>query len=125
MARAAILRKSVCVLLAATAAGCAPPPMARADASVVPGTIGVAVAREPAGVAVRALRQDGAAAAAGLRTGDIIVRYNGMPVADERAFNRLVADSVPGARARVQFLRSGTLHSIEVPVRQLDTGPRG
>ncbi|TAK83446.1 MAG: PDZ domain-containing protein [Betaproteobacteria bacterium] len=120
-----MVRKSLCVLLAASAAGCAPPPMARAQESVVPGTIGVAVARDPEGVAVRALREDGAAAAAGLRTGDIIVRYNGMPVADEREFNRLVADSVPGTRARVQFLRSGTLHSIDVPVRQLDTEPRG
>ena len=48
-----------------------------------------------------------------------------MPVADEREFNRLVADSTPGGIARVEVLRGGTLHLLDVPVRQLDTTPRG
>jgi S1-C subfamily serine protease len=107
-------------------AGCAAPPEpapAPRD-GLLPGSIGVALEREPSGLVVAALRADGAAAGAGVRAGDLVLRYNGTPVSTLRDFNRLVADSPPGSIARVELLRDGRLLQLEMPVRELDTMPR-
>jgi S1-C subfamily serine protease len=116
---------ALCALFAA--AGCATNPEPRApqlEESVVPGSIGVLVMRGRSGVVVAAVDQDGPAAQAGLRVGDIILRYNGEAVADPRQFNRLVVESRPGSLARLQLLRDGGLRFIEVPVEELLTAPR-
>lgn len=123
----AIDRFAVCALCAAAAVGCAmqaEPYAPQREESVVPGSIGVLVRRERSGVAVIAVRKDSPAAAAGLRVGDIIVRYNGEAVVDPRQFNRLVIASSPGSVARLELMRDGSPHYLEVPVEQLVTMPR-
>jgi len=117
-------------LLAAT--GCASPdtppvvqqPRPAHAESVVPGTIGIVVERGPAGVVIAAVGKDSPAAAAGLRIGDVVLRYNGVSVADGRQFYALMLDSAPGSTVQVEFLREGRMHRIEVRVEQVDTTPR-
>jgi S1-C subfamily serine protease len=120
------------VLLAAAAGACAPPGAApapeRASApasdSVVPGTIGVLVRADTAGVVVSAVGERGPAARGGLRVGDLIVSYNGEPVSSPRQFYRLMVDSRPGSVARLEVRRDGALRELEIYVEQLDTMPR-
>lgn len=118
------------LLLCALVAACAshePPPLPAASPpdSVVPGTIGVLVAPGSAGVTVAAMAVEGPAAQAGMRVGDVVQRYNGVPVADPRQFYRLMLDSPPGSRVQVELLRDGTVLRIAVPVEETDTAPRG
>ena len=92
--------------------------------SVVPGTIGMLVRREAAGVVVTALRKDGPAAAAGLRPGDIVVRFNGVSVADTGQIYRLMLDSPPGGTVEIEVLRDGAPHRFDVRIEQIDTALR-
>jgi S1-C subfamily serine protease len=115
---------TLCIVVAA----CAPQPgspesAARLD-SLVPGSIGVLVREEPAGLVVAALRKDGPAALSGLRTGDVLLRYNGAPVSRLREFNRRVIDTPPGSIARIDLLRDGDERMLEIPVGELDVMPR-
>lgn len=120
------MKPALFAVVALVMAGCASAPTPRPGAdSLLPGTIGIVVERAPAGVVVSAIGKESPAAAAGLRVGDIIVRYNGAAVSDPRQFYRLVVDSRPGSVARVEVLRDGVPHAVQVPVKQIDTTPRG
>ena len=108
-------------MLAAVLAACAQAPalvQAPAD-SVVPGTIGVIVRQEGSAVVVSAVRKGNE-----LRVGDVVLRYNGEAVGSPRQFYRLMVDSAPGSVVRLDVRREGTVHTLEVPVRELDTMPR-
>src|SRR5688500_9857388 len=112
-------------------AGCAQPqaPAPRlapepAEDSLVPGTIGVIVRPDPSGVVVSAVGARGPAARSGLRVGDVVVRYNGEPISSPRQFYRLMVDSRPGSVVQLELRREGAVHTLEVPVEQLDTMPR-
>ena len=78
---------------------------------------------EPAegGVRVNALDPQGPAVQAGLRTGDLIVRYNGNALQDVRDFNHRVMRSRPGSVARLSLQRGTQAFSAEVEVKQLRT----
>jgi S1-C subfamily serine protease len=124
-----ILKSLFCLLAAAACAGCVssetPRPAAQNESeSLVPGTIGITVRQAPAGVVVTAVGSESPAGAAGLRVGDVVLRYNGVSVADTRQFYRLMIDSRPGSTARLELMRDGTLHRLDVPVEQIDTTPR-
>jgi S1-C subfamily serine protease len=120
-----MLRSLVLLLvLAAACVGGQTEPELRPQAGLLPGSIGVAVKRDTAGVVVAAVKKDGGADTAGMRAGDVVLRYNGASVSSLREFNRLVIDSPPGSTARVELLRDGKVHQVEVPVRELDTMPR-
>ena len=114
------------VLLVAAVAACAqaqvsaPPP----QGSIVPGTIGVVVREVESRVVIAAVGKAGPAAQSGVRVGDVVVRFNGKAVANPRHFYQLVFDSPPGSVARLEVLRDGTQHLLEVPVDQLDLVPR-
>lgn len=112
------------LLLTGCAAPPEPPPRAIGPDGLLPGSIGLLAKHDAAGVIVADLKKDGAAAAAGVRAGDVVVRYNGAPVSSLREFNRLVLDSPPGSVIRLELLRNGDSQSVEVPVRELDTMPR-
>ena len=109
------------LVLAACAAGGPPAsaPERPAGESLLPGSIGVLVRNTPEGVVVATLRKGVDAQ----REGDLVLSYNGFVVSTAREFNRLVADSPPGSTARLEVRRDGERHTVELPVRQLDTEP--
>ena len=88
---------------------------------LLPGTIGIVVRGGPEGLVVVAVRDSASA----VREGDLVVRYNDVPVGSAREFNRLVVDSRPGSVAELELVRAGVTHRVQLPVRQLDTTPRG
>lgn len=102
----------------AVLAACAQAPLE--EESVVPGTISVMVQQAGDKVVVSAVGKDSAA----VRVGDVVVRYNGEAVKTARQFYRLVVDSAPGSRARLELEREGTPYVVELPVRELDLMPR-
>jgi len=114
------------VLAACAQPEAAAPPVerARAEDSLVPGTIGIIVHPDPSGVVVSAVGARGPAARSGVRVGDVVVRYNGEPISTPRQFYRLMVDSRPGSVAQLELRREGTVRIVEVPVEQLDIMPR-
>lgn len=89
--------------------------------SLLPGTIGVVVRDDAAGLVVIAVR----AGISAVREGDIVLSYKGIPVSSGREFNRLVADTRPGSVAELELRRAGATHRVRLPVRQLELTPRG
>jgi S1-C subfamily serine protease len=124
--------KALCAAgLLALIAGCAQPEAAAppvepapAEDSLVPGTIGIIVRPDTSGVVVSAVGPRGPAARSGVRVGDVLVRYNGEAISSPRQFYRLMVDSRPGSVAQVELRREGAVHTIEVPVEQVDVTPR-
>ena len=111
---------SGCFLLLAV--GCAIPP-SLADDSLVPGTIGVAVGPDSAGVVITEVRPGSSAARADLRPGDVITGYDGNRILNGREFERLLLKSEPGTTARLEVMRAGAHRSVEVRVEEMATAP--
>ena len=75
-------------------------------------------APDAGGALVQRMQRDSSAYEAGVRPGDIIVRYNGQDVDDPGHFLRLVSDSPIDSIASLEVLRDGRLADIEVVVSQ-------
>ena len=78
-----------------------------ADELGAPNTNGTVVAR---------MDSRSEAYAAGLRPGDVIVAFNGQPIADPSQFSRLVADSRIGSTATIRALRNGRTVELRVTI---------
>lgn len=72
--------------------------------------------REARGALVTEVLDEGPAAQAGIRPGDIITRYNGTEIGDAGALRNLVADTPIGRSARVQVVRHGRNLMLEPAV---------
>ena len=116
---------ALCAALAACAPQPEPAPPADGLLSLLPGSIGVFTKGAAAGVVVAEVKEKGAAASAGVRPGDVVLQFNGVPVSSVREFNRLMLGSPPGSTARLMLQRAGELREVELPVREVDTMPRG
>jgi serine protease Do len=66
------------------------------------------VSGEPRGVGVREVIKSSPAERAGLREGDVIVRYDGEQVTSVRKLTRLIEESAPEHAARLTVLRGGS-----------------
>ncbi|MES2712575.1 MAG: DegQ family serine endoprotease [Pseudomonadota bacterium] len=78
--------------------------------------------RVPGGArgALIARAQDGGpAAAAGIRSGDVVLRFNGAEVRDMRALPRIVADTRVGTTAQVVLWRDGKEETVTITVGEL------
>lgn len=69
---------------------------------------------EPRGVGVRSVVKGGPADRAGLRDGDVILRFDGEAVTSVRKLNRLIDEAAPEHTARLTFLRDGAQQEITV-----------
>jgi S1-C subfamily serine protease len=74
-----------------------------------------------AGAVVMELHQGGPAAKAGIKAGDVIVGFNGKPVAGPDELTAAVAATAPDTRATVDVLREGKRLQIQVVVGSLPT----
>jgi len=59
---------------------------------------------------------------AGLRTGDVIVRYNGKDVRDDRAFRLMVGNTAVGKEVPVVVVRGGKEVSVDVEIGERPDG---
>lgn len=75
----------------------------------------------PRGALIAGLSENGPAAKAGLRPGDVVVSYEGKETPEARVLSRLVADTVIGRTVALEFLRSGKRMSAKVMVTGVDT----
>jgi len=82
--------------------------------TLMAGQLGIDDAR---GVLVQAMRRDSAAYDAGLRPGDVIVRFNGTAIADGGQLSRLIQDARIGSTATMTIVRDGRRIEVKVPIR--------
>ena len=68
--------------------------------------------REVRGVAVEKVVEGSPAAAAGLKSGDVIVRFNGDEVTSGRKLSRLVGEVSPDHKVKITVLRGGAEQEI-------------
>lgn len=74
------------------------------------------------GAVVTRIDPDGPAAGSRLRVGDVILALDGRAVADDRALPRIVAETEPDSRVRVEVFRRGEPVTVEVTVARLEEG---
>ena len=72
------------------------------------------------GAAVTRITPDGPAARAGLRPGDIVLRFNGRDIPDSRALTRLVGEAQVGTTATIDIIREGRRQQITANIERLE-----
>jgi serine protease Do len=77
----------------------------------------------PQGALVGSVQKDSPAAKAGVEPGDVIVAFNGQPIARSQELPPLVAQTKPGSAVKLDVWRDGKTRSIEVTVGKRE-GPR-
>jgi serine protease Do len=103
----------------------------RKDGSVVRGYLGVMIqdltpdlakefdmAEQP-GALVSGVTEKSAAAEAGLKSGDVIVEFNGKPIQDSRQLRLLASKTSPGTKVEVKVLRHGKEKTFSVTLKEL------
>jgi len=76
------------------------------------------------GALVANAQADGPAAQAGIRSGDVIIRFNGVAVPEMRALPRIVADNNVGSSVPVVIWRDGKEETVTVKLGELPTEQR-
>lgn len=74
---------------------------------------------ETSGVIVADVSAKSPAEKAGIKSGDVVVEFNGKPVRDSRHLKLQVAQTAPGAKVPVKVLRDGQTKTLEVQVKEL------
>ncbi len=75
---------------------------------------------EATGAFIAGLSDDGPAASAGIKEGDVVVEFNGKPVKNMRELPRLVADTPPGDTVDVTVMREGERITLKIEVGLLE-----
>jgi len=70
------------------------------------------------GVFVEDVRADSPASRAGLRTGDIVVEFDGERVRSVRQFTRLVRETPPGRAVKATVVRGGSRQALDITPQQ-------
>ena len=91
--------------------------LAHADELKRAGFLGVQIAPDPRGIAIRGLLDEGSAKGAGLRDGDIILAINGETLHTPAQFVAAVAKLRAGDSARIDFLRNEQPGSVRAEIR--------
>jgi serine protease Do len=104
------------------------------NGKVTRGVIGVGVSRDPitkelaqamglpgtSGALLSTVTSGGPAEKAGLQPGDVIVEFNGRPVADNESLVNLVVNTKPGTTVPVTVFRQKQRRTLNVTVDELD-----
>lgn len=77
---------------------------------------------QPAGVTIATITAGGAAAAAGLKAGDVITAIDGHQTTTLGALSAILATLEPGQQVDVTYTRSGTSHTATVTLDTLTSG---
>lgn len=77
--------------------------------------------KEAKGALIAQIEKDGPADKAGLRDGDIVIEYNGKPIADISELSQAVASTKPGAKVKVKAMREGKPVSLVIVVGEMPT----
>jgi serine protease Do len=72
------------------------------------------------GAMIAGMSDNGPAAKAGLQNGDVVINFNGKPVADSRALPRMVADTDIGKAVDIEVLRKGQPKTLPITIEKLD-----
>lgn len=78
---------------------------------------------EASGVLVSSVIPEGPAESGGLEEGDVIVEFNGQPIATIPRLQRLVASADVGSKAKVGVIRDGERKSFKVELAPMDEDP--
>jgi serine protease Do len=73
---------------------------------------------EAGGVELTLVEKDGPAEKAGLKVGDVVLRYNGQRVEGNEQFARLVRETPAGHEAKIEIIRGGATQIVMVRVAQ-------
>jgi serine protease Do len=76
---------------------------------------------EATGVELTVVEPDGPAEKAGLKVGDVVLRYNGQKVEGNDQFARLVRETPAGREVKIEFSRGGAMQTVMVRVAQRKT----
>jgi serine protease Do len=84
-------------------------------------TLGLGTAR---GALVAGVTENGPAAAAGMRSGDVIVRFDGKEIREMRDLPRAVADTAVGKEVELTIVRDGKEQTVRVKLGRLEDGEK-
>lgn len=76
------------------------------------------------GAVITRITPGGPAATAGLRAGDVVLKFSGHDVADSRALTRMVGEAQIGSRADIEIVRGGRRMNISATIQRLEETPR-
>ncbi|MFJ8626213.1 S1C family serine protease [Kitasatospora sp. NPDC093550] len=76
---------------------------------------------QPAGAVIVSVTPGGAAASAGLQTGDVITKLGDTPVDSLNALTTALASLTPGSKVTVTYTRDGKTQTADVTLGQLET----
>ena len=79
---------------------------------------------EDKGAIIASPQQDGPAAKAGLKAGDVITAVNGETVQDPRDLARKVAAIAPGEKAKISIWRNGKSEEVTVGIEAMPQDPK-
>src|SRR2546430_13382123 len=72
--------------------------------------------KEERGVEVSKVDEDGPAAKAGIKEGDVLLDFNGTPVQGTNQFQRIIAETPPGRQVKVTVWRNGAPQTLTATV---------
>jgi len=72
--------------------------------------------KEERGVEVSSVDEDGPAAKAGIKEGDVVLEFNGTPVQGTVQFQRMVGEMPPGRQVRLTIWRNGAAQTVNATI---------
>jgi serine protease Do len=81
--------------------------------------------RGTAGAVVTRVTPNGPAASAGLRPGDIVLRFGEREISDSRVLTRLIGEAAVGAQVTLDVIRDGRRVAINATIQRLEEGEGG
>jgi len=71
------------------------------------------------GALIAGMNDGGPAQKAGIQNGDVVISFDGRPVADSRALPRMVADAQIGKTVNIEIMRKGQKRTLPITVQRL------